>query len=242
MAEVQLIEYDLLPILSISMPAAHVRKVVKKNAGSGFAENPPMLEKIPGLSSRRLASGHGKNQGRLEPPDYHAIEVTKRLEQTGIKALTIHPRLAVDGFRYPADWSIIAAVKSIAQIPIIGNGDINTPASALRMFKETGCDAVMIGRGALDNPWIFQQVADLMAKREMTTNDSPLERVKLCRRQLEMEISYRGEKVAHKEMKKFYRWYLRGFGHVAAIREKLVRSKSVAEALSVLDELARSIQ
>jgi len=238
-----LIENDLHPDIIDINAGCSVRKVVKKNAGSALLKNPALLEKIARAVVEAVSVPVTvKIRAGWSRPTINAIEVTKRLEQTGIKALTIHPRLAVDGFRYPADWSIIAAVKSIAQIPIIGNGDINTPTSALRMFKETGCDAVMIGRGALGNPWIFRQVADLMAKQEMTTNDSPIERVKLCRRQLEMEIRYRGETVAHKEMKKFYRWYLRGFGHVAAIREKLVRSKSAAEALNVLDELARSIQ
>ncbi|MDD5540739.1 MAG: tRNA-dihydrouridine synthase, partial [Candidatus Marinimicrobia bacterium] len=112
-------------------------------------------------------------------------------------------------------------------------------AGALRMFAETGCEAVMIGRGALGNPWIFRQVSELMDNKPPSVTDSPTERVKLCKRHLQMEIQYRGEKVAHKEMKKFYRWYLRGFGNVSEIREKLVRSSSIKEAFAVLEELSQ---
>ncbi len=242
-AAANLIENDLHPDIIDINAGCSVRKVVKKNAGSALLKNPPLLEKIARAVVEAVSVPVTvKIRAGWSRQTINAIEITKRLEQTGIKALTIHPRTAVDGFRYPADWSIITAVKSVAQIPVIGNGDINTPAGALRMFKETGCDAVMIGRGALGNPWIFRQVSELLANQQPTLYDSPTERVRLCRRQLEMEISYRGEKVAHKEMKKFYRWYLRGFGHVAEIREKLVRSKSIQEAFDVLDELAQTFQ
>jgi len=238
-----LIEHEFHPDIIDINAGCSVRKVVKKNAGSALLKNPGLLEKIARAVVEAVSVPVTvKIRGGWNRQSINAVEIAQRLEQTGIQALIIHPRTAVDGFRYPADWSIIATVKSIVQIPVIGNGDINTPAGALRMFAETGCDAVMIGRGALGNPWIFRQVADLRQNCELLRYDSPAERVKLCRRQLEMEIRYRGETVAHKEMKKFYRWYLRGFGHVSEIREKLVRSKSVTEDFSVLDELAQSIK
>ncbi|HPC35303.1 MAG TPA: tRNA dihydrouridine synthase DusB [Candidatus Marinimicrobia bacterium] len=237
-----LIENEFHPDLIDINAGCSVRKVIKKNAGSALLKNPPLLEKIVRAVVEAVSVPVTiKMRSGWDRQSIIAVEIAQRLEQTGIKAITIHPRTAVDGFRHPADWSLITEMKKKVNLPIIGNGDVFTPTAALRMFTETNCDAVMIGRGALGNPWIFRQIADLLENKPTISYDSPAERVKLCRRQLEMEIQYRGETVAHKEMKKFYRWYLRGFGHVSEIREKLVRSKNAQEAFSIFDELAQII-
>jgi len=238
-----LIQSEFHPDIIDINAGCSVRKVIKKNAGSALLKNLPLLEKIARAVVEAVSIPVTvKIRAGWNSQSIIAVEAAKRLEQTGIKAITLHPRTAADGFRYPADWSIIAAVKAAINLLVIGNGDINTPAGALRMFTETGCDAVMIGRGALGNPWIFRQAADLLNKKDIAFNDTPVERVRLCRHQLEMEIRYRGEVVAHKEMKKFYRWYLRGFGHVSEIREKLVRAASVKEAFLVLNDLLKIVE
>lgn len=238
-----LIENEFHPDLIDINAGCSVRKVIKKNAGSALLKNPPLLEKIVRAVVEAVSVPVTiKMRSGWDRQSIIAVEIAQRLEQTGIKAITIHPRTAVDGFRHPADWSLITEMKKKVNLPIIGNGDVFTPTAALRMFTETNCDAIMIGRGALENPWIFRQISDLLEDKPLISYDSPAERVKLCRRHLEMEIQYRGEVVAHKEMKKFYRWYLRGFGHVSEIREKLVRSKSVQEAFNILDELAHIIK
>jgi len=235
-----LIQNEFHPDLIDINAGCSVRKVIKKNAGSALLKNPALLEKIArAVVEAVTVPVTVKMRSGWSRQSIVAIEVAQRLEQTGIKAITIHPRTAVDGFRNPADWSLISAIKTVIGLPVIGSGDVFTPAGALRMFAETGCDAVMVGRGSLGNPWIFRQVSDLLANRQTALMDTPIERVKLCRRHLEMEIQYRGENVAHKEMKKFYRWYLRGFGHVSDIRTKLVHTRSIQEALLILDELAR---
>ena len=235
-----LIQNEFHPDLIDINAGCSVPKVIKKNAGAALLKNPSLLEKIARAVVEAVSVPVTvKMRSGWNRQSIVAVDVAQRLEQTGIQAITIHPRTASDGFRNPADWSLIAKIKKSIKLPVIGSGDVCTPAGALRMFAETGCEAVMIGRGALGNPWIFRQVSELLDNKPPSVTDSPTARVQLCKRHLQMEIQYRGEKVAHKEMKKFYRWYLRGFGNVSEIREKLVRSSSINEACAVLEELSQ---
>jgi len=137
-----------------------VKKVVKCG-GSGLLRDLPHLEKL--LTAVRAAVGIPltiKIRSGWDENNIVAVDVAKMAEQIGIEAIAVHPRTRMQGYAGSADWSVILAVKRAVKIPVIGNGDIRTPQDAVRMIDETGCDAVMIGRAASSNPWIFRQIAD----------------------------------------------------------------------------------
>lgn len=161
----------------------------------------------------------------------NAVRVAKLCEQAGADAITVHGRTRADQYAPPADWSIIRAVREAVAIPVIGNGDVTDAASAARMLEQTGCDAVMIGRGALGNPWVFQQVNAYLEHGASLPPPGLSERLAVLMRHVERMCAYKGESRAMNEARKHVGWYLKGLHGAAAFRRR-------AGALSSMDELA----
>jgi len=163
------------------------------------------------------------------------LDVARMVEQNGVQALTVHCRTRVQGYSGAADWSWLEKVKRVISIPLIGNGDVKTPEDVKRMF-ETGCDGVMIGRGAIHSPWLFQQAKHYLATGE-TLPDPPLaERMSACIRHLLAAVEYKGERRGVLEHRKHYAGYLRGVRNIARLRAELMLYN---EAEPIVERLTR---
>jgi len=165
----------------------------------------------------------------------HLLEDLKGVEAAGAAAVTIHPRLQTKYFKGYANWEMIARVKQAVSIPVIGNGDIQTAADARAMYDETGCDLVMIGRGAMGNPWIFNRIEAAFAQ-ESPMNVDATERWRVIQQHLSLVSNEKGDARAVREMRKHLAWYIKGMPKSATLRARLMQVKTMADVLTALTE------
>ena len=213
-----------------------VRKVAGKGGGAGLLRTPELLEQMaretvaavacPVTAKVRL----GWDEGSL-----NVVEIAQRLARAGVAAIAIHARTRSQGFRGPADWSWIARVKRSVSIPVIGNGDVREPEDAARMFRETGCDAVMIGRAALGNPWIFSRTRHYLDTGCVPEPPGLAERVRVIGEHLADAAAEKGERRAVIEMRKHYRGYLRGLPGSAQMRGALMEPEDLEGVRRILE-------
>lgn len=202
--------------LNMGCPA---KKVIGTGAGVDLMRFPEKVEQI--LVQVRKAIKVPltiKIRAGWDKDRINAIEIARIAEHCGVDAITIHPRTKVQGFAGRADWTVIGALKKALTIPVIGNGDVTTPALAKQMLEETNCDGAMIGRGALGNPWIF-------SRKESSFLPSIEERQGVIQRHFSLIQDHYGEKGAVREMRKHVVWYTRGLPFSASIRSKLTHLK-----------------
>jgi nifR3 family TIM-barrel protein len=163
-----------------------------------------------------------------------ALTLLHLAEENGVDAVALHPRSAAQGFRGRADWSLIGAIKKAATLPVIGNGDIESAEDAIQMLTETGCDAVMIGRAAIGNPFIFREIRDLLAGRR---REPPgiADRLAVMRRYAIDSVNYIGERPACLMMRSRLGWFVKGLRGCSAFRESIKRIDSLEAALEKID-------
>jgi tRNA-dihydrouridine synthase B len=164
-----------------------------------------------------------------------AVEMSQRAQEAGAAAVTIHPVPGRGERRL--DWSLIGEVKRAVNIPVIGNGGVRTPQDAERMFAETGCDALMVGRAALGNPWIFEQIAHYLRTGETLPAPDLGERLALAMRHGRLLVEQIGEERATREMRKHLGWYLRGFRGAARVRGRINEIRAWGEVEALLESL-----
>ena len=215
-----------------------VRKVRKTGAGAGLIEDLDTARKIMESVVKAVKVPVTiKTRKGLDARHTTAVEVAKIAEDTGLSAISIHGRTAAQGYSGSADWEIIGKVKRSVGIPVIGNGDVKSPQDAKRMLDETGCDGVMIGRGALGNPWIFRRTARFLATGDLLPEPTYIERVEMARRHLRMMVALYGENRGVREMRSQIAWYIKGMPGAGQLRRLSTQATSLERMEDVLTEM-----
>jgi tRNA-dihydrouridine synthase B len=218
--------------LNLGCPA---KKVVKACGGSALLRETRLLEQI--LRTIREATAMPftiKIRAGWDETEIVALQVGKMAEDIGVDAVAFHARTRVQGFSGHSNWSLIGELKSYLRIPVIGNGDIVTPDDAFRMKKETGCDGVMIGRGALSNPWIFRQIDELQSGIPVTQPDVA-DKYQLIKSYFRLLFEEETPGAIGK-MKQFASWFTHAIPHGAALRKSIYESQSESEVMARIEE------
>jgi tRNA-dihydrouridine synthase B len=200
-----------------------VKDVALRGAGAGLLRDLPTMERIAATVVNAVSLPVTlKTRLGWDAKSIRIVEVAEMCERVGIAALTVHCRTRDQGHQGSVDYSWIPRIKEAVSIPVIVNGDVVSPRNVQNVFDSTGCDAVMIGRGAVLNPWIFRQAKHYIATGEMLPEPTLEERVHLLLDHLRLSVQYKGERKGVLELRKHYSGYLRGIPHIAKIRMDLM--------------------
>ena len=231
--------FDLIDI-NMGCP---VKKVIKAGAGAILMKNPDLIARIVEAVKKAVKIPVTlKIRSGWTHSSINAVQIAKIAEACGADAITVHARTADQGYSGQADWKIIAEVKKAVKIQVIGNGDIRQPQDAVRMLKETSCDAVMVGRGSLGNPWIFKGIAQECAGKPLNYLPDLEQRLEMIQNHWQMESQFFGEKVAIKSFHKHILWYTKGLDNSSRFREFAGKLKDKGSILYELNDYFRLLK
>ena len=237
--------YDIMKpdIIDINMGCPVPKVAVKSQAGAALLKSPDKIREIvsavvkavPVPVTVKIRSGWDNNS-------INAVEVAKICEEAGASAITVHGRTRSQGYSGNVDLDIIKSVKENVSIPVIGNGDVVSIETAMKMFEYTGCDAIMIGRGVLGNPWLIKEIVTYLESGTIIDKPSYEDKINMCFHHLDYLMNIKNEKVAVLEMRSHAAWYLKGMPNAQTIKNKIFKAKTGEELKKILDNYLKEIK
>ena len=234
----RLIEERMKPdIIDINMGCPVPKVAMRAQAGSALLKKPQKIGEIVSAVVKAVSVPVTvKIRSGWDESNINAIEVAKIIEESGASAIAIHARTRTQGYSGKADWEIIKKVKENVSIPVIGNGDVTTPELAKKMLEETKCDAVMIGRAALGNPWIFKSCNEYLTNNILIDKPTNLEKLEMIKRHYKLLKEDKNSKVALLEIRTHALAYLKGMPESKVYKEKLCHAKTEEEFYNILNQ------
>ena len=234
----KLVEDKMHPdIIDINMGCPVPKVAIKSQAGSALLKNPDKIKEIVSAVVKAVSVPVTvKIRSGWDANSVNAVEVAKVIEEAGASAITVHGRTRAQGYSGNADWNIIKQVKEMVSIPVIGNGDITSAEKAKEMLDFTGCDAVMIGRGVLGNPWLIKECVSYLDSGIIPPKPSAREKIEMLKRHYQLLVDSTSEKQAILEIRTHALWYIKGMPKSAYIKNEICKTKNSEDLFKILND------